>query len=187
MSSAPAEKPPASPAAPLETEAALWTPAPLRQSQPPDLLETLRAVPLFDELSTGQLKKVARLLHSRTYQAGEPVFREGDPGAGMYVVTRGAVRIVIRLPEGEERELALLGERQFFGEMALLESAPRSASAVAVERTELLGFFQPDLESLVERDSRLGSRILWNLARLMASRLRATNESLRARRQGGER
>jgi CRP-like cAMP-binding protein len=173
-----------SPTAP-ETEAALWLPATPHPGQQTDALEALRAVPLFAELSTGQLKKVARILHHRTYQPGEVVFREGDPGAGMYLIHHGAVRIVIRLPDGAERELAVLTDRHFFGEMALLEEAPRSASAVAVQRTELLGFFQPDLESLVERDSRLGSLILWNLARLMASRLRATNEAMKAQRQAG--
>jgi CRP-like cAMP-binding protein len=147
-------------------------------------VETLRALPLFAELSTAQLRKVARLLHHRTYQPNEVVFREGDPGAGMYLVTRGAVRIAMRLPDGAEQELALLKDGQFFGEMALLESAPRSASAVAVQRTELLGFFQPDLESLVDRDSRLGSQILWNLARLMGSRLRAVSEARRAAPKG---
>jgi CRP/FNR family transcriptional regulator, cyclic AMP receptor protein len=66
--------------------------------------------------------------------------------------------------------------------MALLEEAPRSATSVAVEKTELLGFFEPDLEALIERDSDLGSRIVWKLARLMAARLRATNEALKAQR-----
>ncbi len=162
-----------------EPEVALWVPPPPPQGQPADPVETLRAQPLFAELSTAQLRKVARLLHQRTYQPGEVVFREGDPGAGMYLITRGAVRIAMRLPDGVEQELALLQGGQFFGEMALLESAPRSASAVAVQRTELLGFFQPDLESLVDRDSRLGSLILWNLARLMGSRLRAVSEARR--------
>jgi CRP-like cAMP-binding protein len=144
-------------------------------------------MPLFEELSSAQLKKVSRLLHHRVYQPGELVFREGDPSAGMYLIARGEVRIVIRLPDGAEQELVLLTDRQFFGEMALLESVPRSASAVAVRRTELLGFFQPDLESLVERDSRLGARILLNLARLMASRLREVSEARRGADPGGGR
>ncbi|MCI0569408.1 MAG: cyclic nucleotide-binding domain-containing protein [Myxococcaceae bacterium] len=162
-------------------EAALWAPPVLAGSRKQDVLQVLEGVPLFAELTAWQLRKVARLLHERTYQPGEVVFREGDPGAGMYVLARGAVRIVQRLPDGAERELAHLSAGHFFGEMALLESAPRSASCVAVEPTTLLGFFEPDLEALVERDSRLGARILWNLAQLMASRLRATNEAASAR------
>jgi CRP/FNR family transcriptional regulator, cyclic AMP receptor protein len=164
-------------------EAALWSPPARAGRRKQDVLQALHGVSLFADLSPRELKKVARLLHERTYQAGEVVFREGDPGAGMYVITRGAVRIVIRMPDGTEREIACLTAGQFFGEMALLEDVPRSATCVAAERTELLGFFEPDLEGLVERDSQLGSRILWNLARLMASRVRATNEAVRAQRQ----
>jgi CRP-like cAMP-binding protein len=163
----------------VHAEAALWMPPSSARGHKRDVMQTLHAVPLFAELSRWQLRKVARLLHERSYEAREVVFREGDPGAGMYVVTRGEVSIVMRLPDGTEREITRLGKGQFFGEMALLESAPRSASAVATEQTELLGFFQPDLEALVERDSRLGSQLLWQLARMMASRLRATNEAMR--------
>lgn len=184
-SGAPVPSPLAEPeATPSETEIALWAPVQVGEKRKPDVLEALREVPLFQGLSTGELKKLSRLLHARTYQAGEVIFREGDPGAGMYLVQQGEVAIVIRLADGGERQLACLSERQFFGEMALLEDAPRSASAVARVRTELLGFFEPDLEGLIERDSRLGSRVLWNLARLMASRLRASNAAQRGGRGG---
>lgn len=164
-----------------DTEAVLWTPPPSGDTEP-DALAALRAVPLFSALKDRELKKVLRLVHERTYQPGEIVFREGERGAGMYIIKSGAVSIVARLPGGGERQLALLTSRQFFGEMALLEDAPRSATSLAVERTALLGFFEPDLEALIERDSQLGSRILWQLARLMAARLRATNEALKSHR-----
>ncbi|MGQ0506464.1 MAG: cyclic nucleotide-binding domain-containing protein [Myxococcaceae bacterium] len=166
-----------------DAEAALWTPPSNEKDRQPKAIEALRAVPLFAEMNDGELKKILRLLHQRTYQPNEVVFREGDPAAGMYIIMRGSVNIVARMPDGSERILAQLGERQFFGEMALLEDEPRSASCVALEKTELLGFFEPDLDALVQRDARLGSRILWHLARLMAGRLRAMNETLKAQRQ----
>jgi CRP/FNR family cyclic AMP-dependent transcriptional regulator len=165
----------------IDPEAALWAPVPKESDQEPSALEALQAVPLFADLRRGELRQVLRICHLRTYQPGEVIFREGDPGYGMYVLHRGAVDIVIRTEAGE-RALAQLGDRQFFGEMSLLDGSPRSASAVAKDRTQLVGFFQPDLETLIERDPRLGSRICWNLARLMASRLRAMNEGLRAQR-----
>ena len=167
-----------------QPEAALWTPPATQKDLEPDALEALRAVPLFAELKKGELKRLLRIMHERTYQPGEVIFREGDPGAGMYIIKKGAVRVVISVPGGE-RELIKLADRQFFGEMALLDDAPRSASAVAVERTELLGFFESDLEGLIERDAKLGSGILWNLARLLAARLRTSNEGLKAQRGSG--
>ncbi|MDQ3262822.1 MAG: cyclic nucleotide-binding domain-containing protein [Myxococcota bacterium] len=166
-----------------DTEASLWSPPSNDRDQEPSALEALRAVPLFSDLKNSELKRLLRIMHDRTYQSGEVIFREGDLGAGMFIIKRGAVSIVITLPGGAEREITRLTERQFFGEIALLEDAPRSASAVATERTEVLGFFEPDLEGLMERDTKLGSRVLWQLARLMATRLRTTNESLRAQRQ----
>lgn len=170
-----------------DTDAALWTPPSSDRNQEPNALEALRAVPLFSELKNSELKRLLRIMHERTYQPGEVIFREGDLGAGMFIIKKGAVRIVVRMPGATERELATLGDHQFFGEMALLEDAPRSASAVAIDRTELLGFFEPDLEGLLERDSRLGSKVLWQLARLMATRLRITNETYRANRQAESR
>jgi CRP/FNR family cyclic AMP-dependent transcriptional regulator len=162
-----------------DVEAALWQPPSGPTSGTPHVLEALRAVPLFADLKPRQLEKILRLMHERTYDASEIIFREGEPGAGMFIVTRGAVTISIRLPSGGQRVVASLGDGQFFGEMALLEAAPRSATCTATEKTALLGFFEPDLESLIERDSRLGSRVLKNLARLMAARVRAMNESVK--------
>lgn len=166
-----------------DAEATLWIPPKTGQHGEPDAIAALKAVPLFSDLSSRELKKVVRLLHEREYQPGEVIFREGEPGHGMYVINKGAVRIVVKTVTGEQ-ELTVLTAPQFFGEMALLEDAPRSASSVAIERTSLLGFFEPDLEGLIERDSELGSKILWRLARMMAARLRATNEKFKEQRTG---
>lgn len=167
-----------------DAEATLWIPPKPANDTEPDAIAALKAVPLFSDLKPSELKKVRRLLHEREYQPGEVIFREGEAGHGMYLIKKGSVRIVVKTPVGEQ-ELTVLTAPQFFGEMALLEDAPRSASSVAVERTVLLGFFEPDLESLIERDSELGSRILWRLARLMAARLRLTNDKLKEHRVGG--
>jgi CRP-like cAMP-binding protein len=162
-----------------ELDAALWRP-PSLQHHGEGALALLRVTPLFVHLSDAQLKKCLRLLHQRSYDAGEVIFREGDKGAGLYIVKRGAVNILIRLADGKDRQVAQLHAGQFFGEMALLESAPRSATAVSSENTELLGLFEPDLEDLMKRDSRLGMRLMWNVAQLLASRLRTMNESVKS-------
>ena len=167
----------------IDPEAALWAPVTKETDQEPSALEALQSVPLFADLRRGELKQVLRICHVRAYQPNEVIFREGESGYGMYVIHRGAVDIVIRTESGD-RMLAQLSDRQFFGEMSLLEGAPRSASAVARDRTQLLGFFQPDLETLIERDPHLGSRICWNLARLMATRLRTMNEAIKSQRPG---
>ncbi|MBL9038055.1 MAG: cyclic nucleotide-binding domain-containing protein [Archangium sp.] len=165
----------------LETDLALWKP-PETLSVADDELATLRAVPLFKDLRDADLKRIMKLLHVREYTAGEVVFREGQTGAGMYIIQRGEVDIVARLADGSEMSLVTLHDRQFFGELALLESGARSATCVVRKPSTLLGIFQSDLEQLIERNSRLGARVIWNLARLTGARLRELSDSVRASR-----
>lgn len=163
----------------LETEVALWKPPLTDAGSAADELATLREVPLFKDLQEADLRRVMKLLHARQYAPNEVVFREGQTGAGMYIIQHGEVDIVMRLPDGSEKPLVTLKDRQFFGELALLESAPRSATCVVRKPSHLLGLFQSDLEQLIERDSRLGARVLWNLARLTGARLRDLSDSVR--------
>jgi CRP/FNR family cyclic AMP-dependent transcriptional regulator len=162
-----------------ETELALWKPPAATPTDADDDLATLRAVPLFADLKDGDLKRVMKVLHVRHYEPGEVVFREGQTGAGMYIIKHGEVDIVLRMADGSEKPLVTLRDRQFFGELALMEAAPRSATSVVRKRTDLLGLCQPDLTSLIERDSRVGARVLWNLARLVGGRLRDLSDSVR--------
>jgi len=133
-----------------------------------DLLTLLRGVPIFEGLSRSDLKAVERILHRRKYHAGEYVFREGDPGLGMYIVERGEISIV---SESRSTEIARLGKGEFFGEMSLFNERPRNASAVAYEDTKLFGFFQPDLFGLLETRPRIGVKVVAKLAGILAERL----------------
>ena len=118
-------------------------------------------------------------MHLRRFRPGEEVFREGEPGVGMYIIRSGGVDIFQRGEDGSEQHLAHLETGDFFGELALLDEAPRSATARATESTELWGIFRPDLMDLIQRDPRLGLKIVLPLARLVGERLRRTNELLK--------
>ena len=169
----------------LETEIALWKP-PASSSVAEDELATLRGVPLFKDLKDADLKRVMKVLHVRDYAAGEVVFREGQTGAGMYIVKSGEVDIVMHLEDGSEKLLVTLRNGHFFGELALLDSIARTASSVVRKPSVLLGIFQSDLEHLIDRDSRLGARVIWNLARLTGARLRDLSNSVRTTSRGVE-
>ncbi|MGV3621658.1 MAG: cyclic nucleotide-binding domain-containing protein [Archangium sp.] len=164
----------------LETEIAIWKPHAVN-SGGRDELATLRNIPLFRDLKDADLKRVARLLHERHYAADEVVFREGQTGAGMYIIREGAADIVLRLADGSEQSVVSLISGQFFGELALLESSPRTATCVVRKPSVLLGLFQPDLEQLLERNAQLGSRVIWNLARMTGLRLRELSDLMRSR------
>jgi len=143
-----------------------------------NILDVLEVIPAFDGLSRNELKLVGRLLHERRYKKGEIVFNEGEPGAGMYIVIAGEVAITRKMGGTAEVSLAVIKERSFFGELALLDEIPRSASALATVDTVLFGFSKPSLESLCSRNPRLGIKILSNLSRLLCRRLVNSNEAM---------
>jgi CRP/FNR family transcriptional regulator, cyclic AMP receptor protein len=141
-----------------------------------NVLDVLAMLPAFDGLSRKDLKLVERMLHERRYRKDEIVFNEGEPGAGMYIVITGEVEIMRKTRDGAGLSLAVIRERSFFGELALLDEIPRSASAVAIADSVLFGFSKPSLESLCSRNPRLGIKILSNLSRLVCRRLLKSNE-----------
>ena len=132
----------------------------------------LKKIPVFEDLSGKELDAIARILHQRQYRKDELIFRQGDAGVGMYIIQKGTV--LIRL-EPDNQVLAELTDGEFFGELALLDDSPRSASAVAGSDCKMLGFFQPDLFGLIERNPRLGVKIVLRLAKIIGERLKAAN------------
>ncbi len=140
----------------------------------------LRQIPLFRGMNKYSLNEFEKLMHRRTYKADETIFWEGEPGVGMYVVLEGSIGIYKESLEAGREELATLKRGEFLGELALLDESPRSASAVALEKSVILGLFRPDLMELIERKPRLGNRFLFQLASLIGERLKHTNEELQA-------
>ncbi len=140
--------------------------------------EVLNKVPAFSNLSPRELKEVAVIVHKREYRTGEPVFYQGDPGLGMYIVQEGEVSITILGKDGNEQELVVLSDGDFFGELALLDESPRSANAVCKSNCTLIGFFRPDLFELIEKNTSLGIKIVLKLAEIVAQRLRQTDKEL---------
>ncbi len=96
--------------------------------------DTLARVELFDGLDKKELQALARECRERTYHAGETLIKQGDSGAGLFIITRGHVKIVqSHSPDRAEEELATFGPGSVLGEMALLDDLPRSASVVAID------------------------------------------------------
>lgn len=149
-----------------------------KKSELSDTMRVLSTVPIFSDLDNKELVEVEKIVHRRKYKKGEPIFRMGDPGLGMYIIVEGAVEIVEELENEERKHLADLNAGAFFGDLALLDEAPRSASALTKTDCDIIGFFRPDLVDLLYRKPHLGIKILWALARVIGERLRNTNEQL---------
>jgi CRP/FNR family transcriptional regulator, cyclic AMP receptor protein len=101
-------------------------------------VQLLAQVPLFCELSKRHLKRLASSAIQREYPSGTTIVRQGDPGVGLYLLIRGRALVWQSLPNGTDRRLAILGSSELFGEMALLDGVPRSASVTAREATSAL-------------------------------------------------
>ena len=140
--------------------------------------EILSKVPAFANLTPRELKEVAAIMHRREYRAGEPVFFQGDPGLGMYIIQEGEVSIEIAGKDGGRQVLVVLTDGDFFGELALIDESPRSADAICKTDCLLLGFFRPDLFELIEQKNGLGIKIVLKLAEIVAQRLRTTDKEL---------
>ena len=146
-----------------------------KNSKNDPVLKALESVPIFDDLSEKELSEVARLTHERTYKKDEHIFKQHAPAEGMYVILDGAVKII---DPDSGTVFASLETGDFFGELALLDEEPRSASAHATQPSSLIGFFRTDLLTLMKRYPELGNKIMLNLARVLGERLRKTNEEL---------
>jgi CRP/FNR family transcriptional regulator, cyclic AMP receptor protein len=140
----------------------------------------LRHCPLFESLSAEQLGKVSEIATRREFTQGQVVFREGSTGDEMYVVVEGTVRISKEIPGAGEEALTLLGPGTYFGEMAAIDDAPRSADAVAHTPCALLAIRREDLDRIMFLDKDLAYAVLWAFVRTLSSRLRETSEKLRS-------
>lgn len=134
-------------------------------------VDLLRQVPLLALLDESTLQDLARVMRIAVYEDGATIMEEGEPGNVLYIVWEGQVQIFQHVDD-EERPLTTFEVGEFFGEMALLEDRPRSASARAVGQTHLLVINKDDLFALLQRIPRL----LWELAREMSLRLRRTDK-----------
>lgn len=136
--------------------------------------QLLAGVELFSELDDGELAKVADLAQLRSVPKDTTIFHAGDPADAVFVVASGKVKIAVTSTDGKEFILTVLGAGQVFGEMALLESAPRSASVITITACDLLVINRNDFQHLLNTSPGLSRKLLAILSR----RLRRANSKM---------
>lgn len=140
-----------------------------------DHVERLSRTSFFADAAPAQLAEVAAAGHERDLVRGDVLFNEGDAPDALYLVTRGRIAIAMSSPiDRRESVVALMEPGDLFGDMGMLDDGPRSALARALEPSAVLQIpFEP-VRTLFNDDPRL----LWNVARLLATRLRVMDEVL---------
>ena len=138
----------------------------------PEVIESLRAIPLFSNVSEEDLEAIAFHLIERRYPKNATIVEEGLPGDYMYVIRDGRVKVTKASEDGREKIMDFFESGAFFGEMSLLDRAPRSASVKTLEPVRLLALSRKDFLDLLTRSSSLALAVIQELSR----RLRETGE-----------
>src|SRR3954469_980808 len=137
--------------------------------------EVLRRIPLFQHMTYKELLALLGIARGRQFEKGQVVIQERQPGDELFVLFRGSVDV-----RKGGLSIAQLRAGGHFGEMGLVDRAPRSATVVAAEDTSAISIDRDSLLKLMRRESLLAIKLLWSFAQVMSERLRSTNEALTA-------
>ena len=140
--------------------------------------DILRRVPFFQELAQPELELIVALGQVVAYPKDMVLFKEGDKGEAIYVVIEGAIRIVKSIPASWDGTMAFIEQGGCFGEMALVDEFPRSATAIAHEDSVVLFLERDAVLDLFREQPLVGQKILWALCRSLSLRLREASDRI---------
>ena len=140
--------------------------------------EALQRCPLFSSFNEEELEALSQGSRRVNAAAAEVLFREGEPGDFLFAIVSGTVRIVSQTGPNREQTLAFCGPGECFGEMSLLDGAPRSATAIVCRPSTLIRIDRGNMESLRRRYPEAQTKFLANALQLTSTRLRSANTRL---------
>ena len=141
--------------------------------------DVLSQIYLFRELTPSEMDILVSISKQKRVKKDEIIFREGNVGDAFYLIVLGSVRISTIIPGVGEEALTILGEGEYFGEMALIDDEPRSASAIANEDTLLLLIEKDNFRKLLAQETGIAYKLLWVFTKTLSARLRKTDEQLK--------
>ena len=149
-----------------------------QKSEEKNKITFLKSIPLFEKLTTREVKLLFNIIHERTYIEDEFLFEYRQPGAALFILKTG--EIAIEIPRGKDKitEVTRLSDGTFVGELALLDNSPRTASARATKKTTAYSLFRDDLNELMDSEPRIASEIFKGLSTLIGKRLVATTQMI---------
>ena len=140
-------------------------------------IDFLKGIRLFEGIKKRDLIHILENLQERTYLKNETIFKQGDIGRALFIVFSGKIALSrLDSDTGKNEIIAEVRPGEFFGEMALLEEMPRTATVYATEETKVFMLFKIKMETLFFARPRIGVVIATQLAKIMSARLRAVIE-----------
>lgn len=134
---------------------------------------------LFSDLTDAELGMMAQKITVESYPTGKPIFKEGEPTKGIYLVKRGKVEISKKTPDGWKQTLAILVENNILGELSVIEDKKvHGADATAIEATEVYCFKTDDFKALEKSDTMMMYKIMKTIARSASKNVHSMNEKL---------
>jgi len=134
---------------------------------------------LFKDLDEKEIEILASLFYEKKLSAGKTVFVEQMPGESLYLIKSGRVKISKLIAEGDEKILVTLNPQDVFGEMAILDGAPRSATARVEDDAVLLSIKKSDYEKLCAAKPKIALTVMRNIIKVFSARIRENNEEYR--------
>ncbi len=141
-------------------------------------VEMLRASGVFAEMPTRHLHVIAEVMHERHFRRDEYVYFEGDPGLGMYLISRGRVRLTRQDENDQAVQIAELGESDVFGLLSVFEDLRRQETVQSTADTIVLGLFRPDLNAMSNRSPAAAASVYRALGRRVGRRLASVVECI---------
>lgn len=138
----------------------------------------LKNVYLFKTLAPKELDAINEIAQSENFVAGDTIFVRGEAAKAMYFIKHGSVKIQQGTKSGDSLDVAQLSAGSHFGEMAFVDGEPRSASAIAAERTELIVVPYEKLQVFLTSNPAVAVKFYHELAHFLAGRLRVTTSDL---------
>jgi CRP-like cAMP-binding protein len=145
----------------------------------PELFAAIRNSSMLQGLTEEDLSRLAAVCEERQMAEGTTVFIENMPGESLFLIRNGTIRISRMFAEGDEKTLVVLGPEDVFGEMAMIDGLPRSATARVAEAVDLISLKKKDFESLCRDEPVLALKLVMNIVRVLTKRIREAGDEYR--------
>ena len=142
------------------------------------VIDFLLETKLFSDLDAAELGDIVQIMQLQRFRPDQAIFTEGDAGNAWYVIYEGEARVEKRDPFAPSREVATLGTHACFGEMAILDDSPRSASIIASQDTTAFRFPADQFQMLLEEHSVAAYKLIHAMAKSLCVRQRLMNQQL---------